>query len=180
MLHPLFNLNTTSIRRTSGRSLKPRKQISALLDTGGSTGNKITFTYISSFRLLNMTVFSVCVHKLRGLNSSVGMGTGSFPGVNRPRRDVDHPPHLPPRLRKQQSYTSTPPLGLRGLFWGDLYLFYLTMHTTHKACTWMHNAMNTPDIFYQCLFLLTKTETAHFSDTLDNNSEDHQFNTCIG
>jgi hypothetical protein len=25
-------------------------------------------------------------------------------------------PHLAPRLKKEQSYTSTPPLGLRGLF----------------------------------------------------------------
>jgi len=31
-------------------------------------------------------------------------------------------PHLVLRLRKEQSYTSTPPLGLHGLFWGELYL----------------------------------------------------------
>jgi len=29
------------------------------------------------------------------------MGTGSIPGVKRPGRDVDHPPHLAPRLRKE-------------------------------------------------------------------------------
>jgi hypothetical protein len=28
-------------------------------------------------------------------------GTGSFPGVKRPERGVDHPPHLAPRLRKE-------------------------------------------------------------------------------
>ena len=28
---------------------------------------------------------------------SYTMGTGSFPGVKRPRRGVDHPPHLKPR-----------------------------------------------------------------------------------
>jgi hypothetical protein len=44
------------------------------------------------------------------------MGTGSSPGVKRPGRGVDHPPHLAPRLKKEQSYTSTPPLGLRGHF----------------------------------------------------------------
>jgi hypothetical protein len=44
------------------------------------------------------------------------MGIGSFPGVKRSRRDVDHPHHLAPRLNKEYSYTSTPPLGLRGLF----------------------------------------------------------------
>jgi len=44
------------------------------------------------------------------------MGTGSFLGVMRPGRDADHPSHLAPRLMKQQSYTSTSPLRLRGLF----------------------------------------------------------------
>jgi len=48
------------------------------------------------------------------------MGNGSFLGVNQPRRSVDHPPLLVPRLKKEYSYTSTPPLGLRGLFQGEL------------------------------------------------------------
>jgi len=29
------------------------------------------------------------------------MDTGSFPGVKRSGRGVDHPPHLAPRLRKE-------------------------------------------------------------------------------
>ena len=29
------------------------------------------------------------------------IGTGSFSGVNRPERGVDHPPHLAPRLKKE-------------------------------------------------------------------------------
>jgi len=29
------------------------------------------------------------------------MGTGSFPGVKRPGRGVDHPPHLASRLKKE-------------------------------------------------------------------------------
>jgi len=48
--------------------------------------------------------------------SSYTMGTGPFPGVKRPGRGVDHPPHLALRLNKEYSYTSTPPLGLHGLF----------------------------------------------------------------
>ena len=48
--------------------------------------------------------------------------TGSSPGVKRPRRGVDHSPHLSPRLKKECSYTSAPSLGLRGLFYGELYL----------------------------------------------------------
>jgi len=35
------------------------------------------------------------------------MGTGSLPGVKRPGRNVDHPPYLTPRLKKEHSYTST-------------------------------------------------------------------------
>ena len=32
------------------------------------------------------------------------------------------PPNLAPRLKKEYSHTSTPPLGLRGLFYSELYL----------------------------------------------------------
>ena len=32
------------------------------------------------------------------------MGTGSLPGVKRPGRSVDHPPHLTPRLKKEKSF----------------------------------------------------------------------------
>ena len=43
-------------------------------------------------------------------------GTGLFPWVKRPKRGVDHQHHLKPRLKKKWSYTSTPTLGLSGLF----------------------------------------------------------------
>ena len=33
--------------------------------------------------------------------ASYTMGTGSFPGVKRPGRGVDHPPHLASRLKKE-------------------------------------------------------------------------------
>jgi hypothetical protein len=48
--------------------------------------------------------------------ASYTIGTGSFQEVTRPGRCVDHPPQLAPRLNKEYSYTSTPPLSLRGLF----------------------------------------------------------------
>jgi hypothetical protein len=48
--------------------------------------------------------------------TSYTMGTGSFPEVKRPGRGVENPPHLEPRSKKEWSYTSIPPLGLRGLF----------------------------------------------------------------
>ena len=40
------------------------------------------------------------------------MGTGSFPGVKRPGRGVNHQPHLAPRLKKEWGLASTPPLCL--------------------------------------------------------------------
>jgi hypothetical protein len=36
-----------------------------------------------------------------GPNQSHTIGTGCFPGVKRPRRGVDHPPHLAQRLKKE-------------------------------------------------------------------------------
>jgi hypothetical protein len=43
------------------------------------------------------------------------MGTGSFPGVKRPGCGFNHPHHLQTKLKKEKSYTSTPPLVLRCL-----------------------------------------------------------------
>jgi len=44
-------------------------------------------------------------------------------------------PHLTPRLIKEYCYTSTPPLGLRGLFWGKLYLLlYINCCNKHHCC----------------------------------------------
>jgi hypothetical protein len=48
--------------------------------------------------------------------ASCTMGNGTFPGVKRPGRGVDYLPHPAPSLKKEYSYTSTPPLGLHGLF----------------------------------------------------------------
>jgi hypothetical protein len=33
--------------------------------------------------------------------ASYTMGAGYFPGVERPGRGVDHPPHITPRLKKE-------------------------------------------------------------------------------
>jgi hypothetical protein len=40
-------------------------------------------------------------------------------------------PHLALRLEKEKSYTSAPPLGLRGLFYGEHYL-YLYLYNSHE------------------------------------------------
>jgi len=47
--------------------------------------------------------------------ASYTMGTRSFSGVKRPGRGVDHPTPSSTEV-KEYSHTSTPPLGLHGLF----------------------------------------------------------------
>ena len=50
----------------------------------------------------NGAKFFVAVYIGSGAHpSSFAMATGSFPGVKRPERGVDHPPLLAPRLRKE-------------------------------------------------------------------------------
>jgi len=67
--------------------------------------------------------FSAPVQTGPGAHSaSYTMGTGSFPGVKRPRLGADHPTLLAPKLRKEYRYTYTPLLVLRGLFYDELYL----------------------------------------------------------
>jgi hypothetical protein len=46
----------------------------------------------------------------------------SSPGVKRPGRGFTTLPHLAPRLKKEYRNTSTCPVGLRGLFCGEIYL----------------------------------------------------------
>jgi hypothetical protein len=47
--------------------------------------------------------------------ASYTMGAGSFQGVKRPGRGVDHPPPLSAEVKERVEIASTPPLGLRGL-----------------------------------------------------------------
>jgi len=49
-------------------------------------------------------------------------GNGSFPGVMRPGRRVDH---LTPSSAEAKETVTTPPLGLRDQIYGDLHLLAL-------------------------------------------------------
>jgi hypothetical protein len=61
--------------------------------------------------------FSALVQTGSGVNPAFHtVGTSSFPGVKQTGHGIDHPRHLALRLKKEQSYTSTPPLDLCGLF----------------------------------------------------------------
>ena len=72
--------------------------------------------------------FSAPVQTCPGAHpTSYTMGTGSFPGVKRPGPRVDHPPPSSAQVKERIELTSTPPLGLRGFLWADLYLYLFRM-----------------------------------------------------
>jgi hypothetical protein len=72
--------------------------------------------------------------------TSCTMGTGSFPGVKRPRRGADHPP---PSSAKVKMYRAIPlpPLGFR-VYWGYLYLLPDTENGQHW-CRGLHVRVTT-------------------------------------
>ena len=68
-------------------------------------------------------IFCTCPARLCDSPSLLYSGYRVFPGVKRTGRLVDYT-HLPPRLKKEYSYTSSPSLGLHGLLQGELYIVY--------------------------------------------------------
>ena len=65
---------------------------------------------------------------------------------------VNTHPHIEPRLKKEQSYTSTLPLGLHGLFQGELYFYlYLYQHLLHALVLVMDFIM-LPSIYLSLLY----------------------------
>ena len=61
-------------------------------------------------------IFCTCPDWPWGPPSLLYDGHWVFPGVKRLERGVDHPPSSGAEVRKDQSYTSSLPMGLRGLF----------------------------------------------------------------
>ena len=75
----------------------------------------------SGDRITMGTIFSALVQTGPGAHpASYTLGTGSFSGVKRPGRRIHQPPHIAQRLKKEESYNSTPHPGFRGLFWGEI------------------------------------------------------------
>jgi hypothetical protein len=60
-------------------------------------------------------IFWTCPDRPGAHPASYTMGTGSFPGKSDWGMVLSTHPHPSPRLRKEYSYTSAPPVGLRGL-----------------------------------------------------------------
>jgi hypothetical protein len=64
--------------------------------------------------------------------ASCTMGSGSFPGVNRPGRDADHPPLLALRSRECRPIP-LPPSGLSSLLRGNFIFTFITLlHVSAK------------------------------------------------
>jgi hypothetical protein len=69
------------------------------------------------------------------LPPSYTMGTGSFSGVKRAGRDVDHPPHLAPRLKKEYSYISSYGPSWLFLGWTLPFTFNIVYRAFHYLIT---------------------------------------------
>ena len=66
------------------------------------TGYKTTRRHVPLPTGLKAMIMSVMFNiPMPAHPASYTMGTGSFPGVKRPGRGVNHPPQLAPRLKKE-------------------------------------------------------------------------------
>jgi hypothetical protein len=74
-----------------------------------------------------------------------------FPGGKAARGVTTTHPHLAPMSKKEQSYTSTPPLSLRSLFYGELYLYlYITKDKMYRINnTYAMHSLQTASNFMQ-------------------------------
>jgi hypothetical protein len=59
----------------------------------------------------------------------------SFPGVKRPGHGVYHPPPPSAKIKERYTYTSTLPLSLHGLFYGEhhIYLYHYGMFPLQQS-----------------------------------------------
>jgi hypothetical protein len=97
--------------------------------TAFTSARHLSVSWVSSIQsipphpIFRRSILILSTHLRLGFPSLLWNGYRvSFPGVKRPGRGVDNPPHLAPRLKKEYSYTSNPNLSLHGLLQGELYL----------------------------------------------------------
>jgi len=92
----------------------------------------------------NITVF--LSGQAKDLSASLyTMGTGSFPGVKWPGRGADNPPHLAPRLKKEQDQTSNSPwVFVTSYKVTFTFTFYLGAY--YNSCIATHFTWALPDI----------------------------------
>ena len=88
------------------------------------------------------------------------MGTGSFPGVKRPGRGVDSLLPSSAEVIESVELYLYPPLGLRGLFNGEFYIYVIICYAWHKVL-WGK--------VHICICLNNKTITSQFFCRLTDN-----------
>ena len=73
--------------------------------------------------------------------ASYTMGTGSFPGVKRPGRGVDHPPPSSAEVEgRVELYLCSPSGSSWPVGYGDLYLYLININTLNSVQTPLHSA----------------------------------------
>ena len=99
---------------------------------------------------------TVCHHILTGLYH---LTTWVFPGGKVAGAWRWTPTHLAPKLKNEYSYTSTPSLGLRGLFYGEVYVLPLPLPPDDML-------LSETDIFGNTLFAVPTGTKASETDSL--------------
>jgi hypothetical protein len=80
--------------------------------------NSVVYTY-SGWLRFGREIESSGAH-----SASYTIGTGSFPGVKRTGRDVNHPPPSSDDVKEKVELYIYPLLGVRGLLYGKLYIYF--------------------------------------------------------
>ena len=101
-------------------------------------------------------IFRTCPDRPWGQPSLLYHGYRVFTGVKQPGRVVNHPPHLPPRLKKEQSYLYSL-YGPYGLYRASVHVQGCTLPAVRpvqslSACTRVHFTGRTACTEPQCLY----------------------------
>jgi len=106
-------------------------------------------------------IFRSRLDRLWAHPSSITMATGSFPGVKRPGRGVDHPPPSGAEVKERVELYLYSPLGLRGLFEDEFYLYLYKQYLSAadgaiSSATMNRVGYSGAKIYYTCLINLKK------------------------
>jgi len=92
--------------------------------------------------------------------ASYTTGTGSFPGVKRLGRGVDHPPHLPPRLKKSRAIPLLPLWTFVDFLWWTLRYICLYLYMRVYIYIYIY--------IYICGVVCLRTSLFNYLELLDN------------
>jgi hypothetical protein len=103
------------------------------------------------------------------------VGTGSFPGVKRSGRGVDHPPPSSAEVKEEVELYLYSPLGLRGLLWAEIYYFSALFYTGFSShlVKFVSSNLLPPDakVFSECIVLLHKLRTVDHGNLIHDQQD---------